>query len=352
MQLSTNVGETFRSGTNGLVQKGRKDFDVPPIIPERIISSKWGSDNNFSNYSSLNTPRVFHSRLAGYYDPDDPEEELLANLAGSSLPGSVDPAAYRSFLKLESDIVTPSVDPGSSMRKTDFDDSRYRSKRHSEGYDSSGRRKPHRAGERGMIQMIENFDASATVSGRDVSKRDTDRRDELFINIIEPGVYSVNDTTETVSNNFGINESRSDNSISLIQPPETDQEKMKRQSNRNAVDPPSVEDVFDPRNSSYGPSYRRYFEPNSGEVRYFYDDINAVRVPNYITRNHLDVFSFADTAGTQRQASVNGLGSVRQMAEDTWHTSQVKFRTELQARLLRKVNSQAWQRRIAPIRTQ
>jgi hypothetical protein len=290
--------------------------------------------------------------LAGFYDADDPEEERLGNLAGSSVSGSVDPAAYRSFLKLESDILNSSVDPGSSLRKTDFDDSRYRSKQDSEGYDTlitpDRNKKLRRTRERGMVQMIENFDAPVKTD----SERNVDRRDELFINIIEPGVYSVNDTTESVITNFGINESRIDNSISLIHPPETDQEKMKRQSNRKAMDPPSVEDVFDPRNSSYGPSYRRYFEPNSGEVRYFYDDINAARVPNYISRNHLDIFSFADTTGPQRQASVNGLGSVRQMAEDTWHTSQVNFRTELQARLLRKVNSQAWQRRIAPIRTQ
>jgi hypothetical protein len=331
-QFASDVGERFRSGTNDLVRQGRKDFHIPPIIAERSISTKWANDDNFSNFSSMNTPRMFHSRLAGYYDPSDLEEERLSDLVGSSVPGRVDSAAYRSFLKLEGK--DNSVDPGYFMRKTDFKDSLYGTV-NNEGYDNTD-------SVTNRIQMIGDLNNS---------DRDIDRKDELFINVIQPGVYSINDVTESIGNNFGINESRTNHNISLVQSPETEEEKMKRQSIRNVAQPPAVEDVYDPRNSSYGPSYRRYFEPNSGEVRYFYDDINAVRVPNYITRNHLDMFSFADTTGAQRQASVNGLGSVRQMAEDTWHNSQVDFRTDLQARLLRKTNSQAWQRRIAPIRT-
>ena len=45
--------------------------------------------------------------------------------------------------------------------------------------------------------------------------------------------------------------------------------------------------VYDPRSNSYGTSYRSYIDKMTGQVRYYYDDINAIRQPNYITRNNI-----------------------------------------------------------------
>ena len=75
-------------------------------------------------------------------------------------------------------------------------------------------------------------------------------------------------------------------------------------------------------------------------------------MPNYITRSNIDFEPFADTYGPMKNSDGNEFNSkIRALAEDSWLRNSLKFRNEIQERAMRKINANAWQQRVAPIRT-
>jgi hypothetical protein len=105
-------------------------------------------------------------------------------------------------------------------------------------------------------------------------------------------------------------------------------------------------EVYDPRSYGYGTDYRSYVEPVTGQPRFFYDDVDAVRQTNYLTRNNIDVFPFGTSIS--HPAMVNG---VYGDADAKYTESVINQRTELQQRLMHKNNARRWQLRAAPIHT-
>lgn len=127
-----------------------------------------------------------------------------------------------------------------------------------------------------------------------------------------------------------------------------------RQSLKVPIKVPGVQseaDIYDPRFTGYGPTDRGYIEPVTGQPRFFYDDIDAVRMPNYISRNNVDIFPWAQQYGTDQGGSVECGDGYKQLANNAFLDSTIKFRTELQERLMRKRNAELWQQRVAPITT-
>ena len=55
--------------------------------------------------------------------------------------------------------------------------------------------------------------------------------------------------------------------------------------------------VYDPRLSGYGSSNRSYVDDVLGQPRFAYDDVNAIRMPNYIVRSHVDMLPFSIAYG-------------------------------------------------------
>ena len=77
-------------------------------------------------------------------------------------------------------------------------------------------------------------------------------------------------------------------------------------------------------------------------------------MPNYITRSNIDNQPWADQYGpiAAGQSQGNPLtGNIRELANKAFLDSSLQFRTEMQERLMRKNNANAWQRRQAPIST-
>lgn len=126
---------------------------------------------------------------------------------------------------------------------------------------------------------------------------------------------------------------------------------------------PSMTDIVDPRFSGYGPTDRCYIDPDSGQRKYFYSDVDSIRMPPYISRNNIDVYPWAPKYGAgfdgrsehNRSARVEtvsknkGLDSVKQHALDAYRCSTNRARQELQESLMRKRNGEMWQLRAAPI---
>lgn len=111
--------------------------------------------------------------------------------------------------------------------------------------------------------------------------------------------------------------------------------------------------VYDPRFTGYGSSNRSYEDKQLGQTRYFYDDVNAVRMPNYISRSNLDFASYADSYGPLRDFNRYGnvnTADIRQFAQNSFLQAGIDQRESVSQSLLRKRNSEMWQVRYAPKR--
>jgi hypothetical protein len=179
--------------------------------------------------------------------------------------------------------------------------------------------------------------------------------ENLFTQTIQPGVYTTNQIDEPINSNIGISFTQQFEPVTVSS---NSGDVMYTQHDprifeNGVIEPPeqtvNEANVYDPRFSGYGSSYRAYTDDMLGQTRFFYDDVDAVRMPNYITRNKLDFLPYADTYGPMK--GENGLdytNRIRNMAQDSWTENSLNFRTGLQQSLLRKRNSEMWQTRYMP----
>jgi hypothetical protein len=181
--------------------------------------------------------------------------------------------------------------------------------------------------------------------------------DEIFTSIISPGVIYKNQIIEPIASNIGV-------SFEQQIPPR----KMVNENGQvvyTAMDPklytPIDEpeepldvaanyDIYDPRSNGYGTSYRGYTDKMTGQPRFYYDDIDSVRRPNYIARTNIDHIKGMDTYGPIRDDDDTRMNNemVREIAENDFKDQTIDFRTDMMTRLMRKRNAELWQLRMAP----
>jgi len=182
------------------------------------------------------------------------------------------------------------------------------------------------------------------------------RRDALLTNTLVPGVYQKTHIAEPIQSNIG---------ISYVQdwgPVEVEDTqfgiKFTEQDPKNVVKTIGIQEraveqnasnVYDPRLTGYGTSYRGYTDDVTGQPRFFYKDVESITQPNFITRHNLDVFPWATTYGPD--VPVPHLDEYKQLANNSFLDSTILFRTEMMERLMRKKNAENWQRRVMPIST-
>ena len=106
-------------------------------------------------------------------------------------------------------------------------------------------------------------------------------------------------------------------------------------------------EIYDPRLTGYGTSYRSYNDPVTGQPRFYYDDIDAHTQYNYITRNKIDFTKFGTQVGPYDDQIPEE--DIRTLADNTFHNNVMKQRTELQYRLMTKNRNREWQQRVAPL---
>lgn len=184
------------------------------------------------------------------------------------------------------------------------------------------------------------------------------RRDNIITQTLQPGVYQKSHVGEPIQSNIGISYTQE------FVPTEIDSTanriKFTQQNPKDLIITPSlkeetidqtVDNIYDPRFYGYGTSYRSYVDKLTGRPQFFYDDIDSITMPNYITRSKVDVFPWANTYGPDKIMSCDVNEEHRQLANNSFHESALQFRTEMQERLMRKRNAEMWQRRVAPITT-
>lgn len=183
--------------------------------------------------------------------------------------------------------------------------------------------------------------------------------DEMFTSTVTPGVYYKTQIIEPLNWNVGI-------SFDQQIPPRKETISKNGDITYTAMDPtlynaePFVDkndygtapyEVYDPRTNGYGTSYRDYIHDVTGQPRFYYDDVNAVRRPNYITRTNIDHLLKADSYGIVQDTSniMSRNCDSRKIAEEGIVNDAMDFRTDLMTRLMRKRNAELWQQRMAPI---
>jgi len=183
--------------------------------------------------------------------------------------------------------------------------------------------------------------------GRDPALRS--HNDSLFTTSIQPGVYYTNHVAEPINSNMGISFQqqflprtfKKDNgNLNIV-----DHDPTFAPPNEQIIEypeEPKPENVYDPRFNGYGTSYRNYVDPMTGQPRFPYDDINAIRMPNYIVRSKIDSHVFSDTYGPMQNSGLS-LNDIRQKAQDVYLEDTTNFRDDIMSRLMRKRNSELWQ---------
>jgi len=119
------------------------------------------------------------------------------------------------------------------------------------------------------------------------------------------------------------------------------------------IEPPpenvNMSNTYDPRFYGYGTSYRGYVDKVVGQPRFYYDDVDAIKMPNYLTRNHIDVTPFGDSYGPDNHGGNEYHSNITKFADKHYLDSALQFRTEMQSRLMRKTNAEQWQQKMYPI---
>jgi hypothetical protein len=184
----------------------------------------------------------------------------------------------------------------------------------------------------------------------------------LFTQIVTPGVYTMNQVNEPINSNIGISfnqqfepttQYRDESGLHYLQhdPRIIEPAEMNEQSNE-VEEYARYDNVYDPRFYGYGTSYRSYSEPMVGQTRFMYDDINAIKMPNYVVRSKIDHLPYADQYGPMKEGEEMGNvhnPNIRQLVQDEWMRNSLQFRDDLSERRMRKINSEAWQRKQAPL---
>jgi hypothetical protein len=181
----------------------------------------------------------------------------------------------------------------------------------------------------------------------------------LFTQIIQPGVYTRTQVNEPVNSNIGISfqqqfepleVNRDDNGLNylerdprIIEPVITAEDSKPQFANYDTV--------YDPRFYGYGTSYRSYIDPMTKQPKFYYDDINAIRMPNYVVRSNVDHLPYADRYGPMMpdQEDGNNNPQFRSMVQDSWMRNSIQFRNDITERAMRKSHAIAWQKRQSPL---
>ena len=207
-------------------------------------------------------------------------------------------------------------------------------------------------------QVNNNLPSNLAVGNCEQDGKLSQYNKNLYTQTITPGVYTQSQVNEPINANIGISFQqqfqpttckRDEKGLKYTQHDPRIIQQAKKVSINYEKPHPQYDNVYDPRFYGYGTSYRSYQEPVTGQTRFFYDDVNAVRMPNYITRSKIDHLTSADTYNSYSQKGNENTPFIRALAQDGFLRDSLQFRNDLTERLMRKTNSEMWQRRKAPL---
>jgi hypothetical protein len=114
----------------------------------------------------------------------------------------------------------------------------------------------------------------------------------------------------------------------------------------------NFEDIYNPTFTSYGDPYRSYSDINLGQVRYYYSDVDAYKMPNFIQRSNVDFIEFTNPQGQvwpyyNREVD---LDAIRAKVENQTTADEIYHREDMMENLMSRINRSNYQQRYAPLR--
>jgi hypothetical protein len=179
----------------------------------------------------------------------------------------------------------------------------------------------------------------------------------LYTQNIGPDTYTTNEIIEPINANIGISFTQQFEPLSAkrdntgLHYTEHDPRLYNPEVKKEEWSSVSESTVYDPRFSGYGTSYRAYNEEVTGQPRFYYDDVESVRMPNYISRSNIDFANYADSYGPLSNKNQYGnvnTDNIRALAQDTFLRSSIQFREDIMERTMRKRNAELHQTRKYP----
>lgn len=185
----------------------------------------------------------------------------------------------------------------------------------------------------------------------------------LFTQTIQPGVYTTSQIIEPINSNIGISMQQENLPTTVYTNTNNDDIYFtehdpvifeKPPKNNQNITNPTESNVYDPRFTGAGTSYRSYTDNLLGQTKFYYDDIEAITMPNYLTRNDIDFTTFGDTYGPLPYGQPKGnknTSNIHELANNTFLQASLHQRNDLMQKLMRKRNNEMWQLRSNPINT-
>ena len=173
-----------------------------------------------------------------------------------------------------------------------------------------------------------NIPSNLPVGAAQLSSDFDSYNQNLFTQNIQPGVNARYDVIEPINSNMGISFDQQFEPVTLEKDCNGDFTYVSHDPKLKPIKelPPdnqfedltSTSDIYDPRLTGYGTSYRSYYEPITGQTRFFYDDIDAHRQYNYIVRSKIDTMDGADSTGPMSNVQEKNNCHIRTMAHDNF----------------------------------
>jgi hypothetical protein len=206
-------------------------------------------------------------------------------------------------------------------------------------------------------------------------------RSKYFENI-EPSTYFYSDNIEPINSNLGISYTsdiplsttgmieidsknqplyyRSDpqlirNDVSKLRSDELPKKNERTKNNSNYE---AGSGTVDFENNLYSSDNDKYkvdtttYKDAPGQINYYQSDIEVYKYPNYTTRSKIDYITFEDPNGkiSREYQRDSGLNDVMKEVNSRYEADSLFHRENLMASQMRKINSEAYQRKLAPIR--
>jgi Ca2+/Na+ antiporter len=304
--------------------------NIPPVIVAPLADLSYWRSNNLVNYSQINEQSHGDLYRSGYHTSPDFTENYRGGQERERPAGITNTTKSKNQKNINNQN-TPYI---ISEKSFDYNPERLK---------------------------ISTLSDNISLSQWSRDPKSKEYNEKIFTQTIQPGIYTRSEINEPINSNIGISFTQQFPQISQkINPISGNVNYTEHDSiiiepinsEPNLFERATETDIYDPRFTGYGTSYRAYSDDLTGQTRFYYDDVNAIRMPNYISRSNIDHQPFADQYGPIPVGFENGnpyTANIHCMAESAFLNGALQHRTELSERLMRKVNSEHWQRRAAPI---
>jgi hypothetical protein len=333
------VNENYVSPSNALVGGANPKTRVPAMITRPCYSLDW-RDTSMVVPNMLNASTNNNLHLAGYISKDDIDTTVMEKFENGN---AWRPQASTNIVE-NFQIDNPR---GNNPQVSNAEAVIYQKKSWSNEMDMADGYNRNQFAESGFPNNLPQGNAGQSSVFKDYNRN-------LLTQTVQPGVFYRDNVMEPINANMGISFQQQflPRSVTKV----TNGIEIEDHDPNFAPEPkkilekahPNISNTYDPRFNGYGTSYRNYVDPVTGQPRFPYDDINTVKMPNYLVRSKIDTFNFADTYGSMENTGLS-LNDIRSKAQDAFYQDTTSHRDDITSKLMRKTNAEMWQRRQAPI---